>query len=385
LRAFVRKWTARLLPAVFGIAVGLLLAELCVRLVMPQPALQVPDALYAPDPPDLFGLRAGFSGTITNRTEFSTEVHVDSLGLRGPEPGAPGAAGLRLLALGDSFAFGVGVEADQTFVRRLAQMLTDQGTPAEGLNAGVPGYGPAEAAAWLERHGLALQPDLVLWAIYLGNDLQDADPASERAQIVDGFVRRGHGGDSAADWLYVHSQLFVLVKRAVPAAWHSRLRAALGLSEPSVTRNLRRELDIYRRQPTAWVVGAREACSDAVARLQAAASGSRVPVVALLVPAAVQLDDDLWRKALAQLGADPRDYAVDAPTRLFQSLLEARGIPTLDLTPALRAAREDGLEPYYAADMHWTPAGHELAARELATLIRERGLLMPERDTQPGP
>ncbi len=73
----------------------------------------------------------------------------------------------RLLCLGDSSTFGIGVEGQDTYARRLQRWL-DSGENGdwEVLNLGVPGYSAVQMLRLLEDRGPALSPDLVV--IYAG-------------------------------------------------------------------------------------------------------------------------------------------------------------------------------------------------------------------------
>jgi lysophospholipase L1-like esterase len=352
---------------------GLLAAEMTVRLVRPQAALQVSDSLYEMASGGRFRLRPGFAGTVTNRVEYRTSASVNSLGLRGPEVAAGG--GLRVLAIGDSFTFGIGVEDDETWVVRLAAELTATGRPATSFNGGVPGYGVGDAVDWLERYGTALDPGLVVVGVCLANDLQDAAPSREAVQVAYGSAHRGGARPGLGEWLYYNSHLFVFLKNALPAGPYRDLRAAVGLGEPAVVRNLRRQLAIYEVPAGAEVTAGATAMAAAARRLDAwgAAHGARV--AALLIPAAIQIDADRWRRAVEQLGPGETELDRGAPTRLVGERFAAADVPTLDLTPALEAARADGEVDYFPIDRHWTPTGHRRAAEALAKWLRDEDLL----------
>ncbi len=53
----------------------------------------------------------------------------------------------------------------------------------------------------------------------------------------------------------------------------------------------------------------------------------------------------------------------------MSGLLDRHGIPFLDLTAVFRAELDRNAELYYLSDRHWTPAGHALAAAELARFL----------------
>jgi lysophospholipase L1-like esterase len=94
--------------------------------------------------------------------------------------------------------------------------------------------------------------------------------------------------------------------------------------------------------------------------------GARLLVV--LIPDRVELDADLRREAAAEAASDA-DF-----DRLHQTLvarLAARGVPTIDLLGALRAAPTE--PPLYRRfDTHWSAAGNRFAAELIAAeLARE--------------
>jgi hypothetical protein len=58
-------------------------------------------------------------------------------------------------------------------------------------------------------------------------------------------------------------------------------------------------------------------------------------------------------------------YVAEA-RRELESVAREGGFSFLDLTPRFRAETAAGAVLFIAGDGHWTPAGHELAARLLA-------------------
>jgi lysophospholipase L1-like esterase len=362
----LRRAAARLLLLGIGAAAGVVLAELAVRLVRPQPVMLVSRGLYAPDPPRRYRLQAGFRGTVTNRVEFDTRVSVNSKGLRGPEVGPKAAGTFRVLALGDSFTFGVGAGEEETYPARLQQVLRSRGMRAEVLNAGAPGYGVPDAVAWFQRWGWPLEPDVVVLAVFVANDLQDAAPGGPKAVAVDGeLMIEGEKPGGLARWLYYHSHLYVLLKTSPLGGVARRI---VGAAEPLETRERRAELDLYAKGglPTEIQEGAKET-EKAVAGLARSAGGARV--LAVIVPSLLQVEPERWTAALRRFGRDPRDYDLRRPNRLFRGIFARHGIPAVDLTDAFAAAVRRGEAIYYPIDQHLTPAGYRRMAEQVAEAL----------------
>ena len=113
----------------------------------------------------------------------SFTLRTSSLGLRGPEVEVPKPPGtFRILVLGDSVAFGWGVDDEVSFLRRWEQELRARGGGRrwEVVNTGHPMYDTTQELALLREVGLALEPDLVL-LVYVVNDVEPTREVVEEA------------------------------------------------------------------------------------------------------------------------------------------------------------------------------------------------------------
>ncbi len=366
-----------------SVVVALLAGELLIRLLRPQEVMTIrPPGLYVPDPPRRYRLRPGYRGELSNLVEFRHAVRVNGLGMRGPEPARRAAPTLRspahddrrealaVLALGDSFTFGVGAAESETYPVRLAADLRAEGVVAEVWNAGAPGYGLPDEAAWYAQWGVPMAPDVVVIAAFLANDLQDAAPGSTVRVVGGELVVDGEGRGSASAaarrWLYYHSHLFRLLKASL---LDGPLRHRLGLAEPWARRQRRGELALYGASlPPALAAGA-AASERAIGELAARAGRHHTRLLAVLVPSLPQVDPGAWRVLHAELGVDPRDQDARRPNRLFAAMFSRHGIPVVDTSEALAAALARGERVYYPIDQHLTPLGYELLARQVAAAL----------------
>jgi lysophospholipase L1-like esterase len=107
------------------------------------------------------------------------EVRTNALGFRDEEFTADKPTGeTRILCVGDSFTFGNGVRAEDTWVEQLEERLAARHAPVQVINAGFAtgDHQPGGYDAWIASDGLALAPDLVIVGVCL-NDLGDVPMA----------------------------------------------------------------------------------------------------------------------------------------------------------------------------------------------------------------
>jgi len=282
------------------------------------------------------GARHGLVGDDLDAWEKIT-YRINSLGMRGAEASLEKPAGtLRVLVLGDSVAFGWGLEEQDTLSSQLQQLLDSAGTGKrfQVWNAGVPGYATWQELSYLAEKSAALQPDLVILP-FLFNDV-DGNNEAEQTQPF---------GMSRA------AQLF--------ATWTQR-SAALCLVRTLALDFRLRHLQPCRG-PNCW--GATESALDGL-KAQTARLDSGLAVVAF--PMRLQLEPDAepgyYDRAL---GDNPQENYQDIISRLCRD----RQVPYLDLLPAFRAAMPQAQQTLFLDADHPNAEGSRLAARAMLPFV----------------
>jgi lysophospholipase L1-like esterase len=293
---------------------------------------RVRDLLYLPDRELFFRLAPELDLAETGNPRIF-DLRTNSLGLRNDEVSLAKPPGTwRVLALGDSCTFGSGAGQADTWPaqleRRLAAARSD--LRFEVLNAGVPGWSSHQALRYLEREGLAFEPD----AVILASGVNDASPATAGAK------RRFAAGRQLSD-------------REYAAALGARRRLALA------------EL-LWRAGLLSAPVGAgagdapggvkrRVSPSEYFANLAAFAAASRargaLPVVAFW---------PLRSEAAGESGGEVeevlREYKREAA-----AAARSAGVPFVDLKEVLR-----GRPDLYVDPVHLAPEGYGRVAERLA-------------------
>lgn len=140
---------------------------------------------WGPDPKLGSVLRPGIQGWFRN--EGVQWVTINSSGMHDREHAVAKPAGVfRIAAIGDSMTEAMQVPLDRNFCsvmeRRLAGCAALGGKRPEVLNFGVSGYGTAQELIMLRERVWKYQPDLVLVAMFPGNDIRDNQQTLVRSE-----------------------------------------------------------------------------------------------------------------------------------------------------------------------------------------------------------
>ncbi|MCX5892887.1 MAG: hypothetical protein NTW80_07950, partial [Deltaproteobacteria bacterium] len=182
----MRNLLYRFIALMLGFSLAFGLAEITVRVLRPQevgPARFAFDQTLGDIPVPKQQARRVFPGV------YDFTYSNNSQGFRGSREYGPKPPGdFRILLLGDSFTYGIGVNDDQTFAQHLEQYLRQHRLAAEVINAGCPGKGTDYELKLFQTAGVRLHPDLTVLCFF-PNDFQDNEKALYYAIGPDGSLR----------------------------------------------------------------------------------------------------------------------------------------------------------------------------------------------------
>jgi len=262
---------------------------------------------------------------------------INSLGLRGPEVSAEKAADtVRILVLGDSVAFGWGIEEENTLVYQLQQRLNQPqtGTRFEVWNAGVPGYATWHELAYLVEAGETFDPDLTLVA-FLFNDVDGNNEAVHKQPL-------GMGSVAKAFTLLTRKSAFLCFLRNTALSFRlRRLQPCQG--------------------PNCW--DETETLLDGLVE-QSRKLGSALVLVAF--PMRLQVEPDAEPGYFDRaLGENPQENYQDVIARLCHE----RGIAYLDLLSPFQDAMMQEQSTLFLDPDHPNGRGHHVAAEAIYQLL----------------
>lgn len=311
--------------------------------------------------------------------EFEYVLKINSRGLRDYEYSYEKNKDVfRIIILGDSFAFGQGVELKDTFAKILDDKFRKYrfSSSPEVINTGVPGYSTDDCYKLLTNEAYKYKPDLVIYAFFVNdftetfNKLKetkaDSDINNESSkddfQTTVDFDFKSLLQNSylyhfllnstkklalARNFLYTHGiskfngPLYYL-EDYVQYSYAQDAQEALGLSFDYISK-----MDTYLRS-----------------------INSRLLVVYL---------PDYFQVYYKVLQADngmftDKQYDIDKPQRLLSDFCNSRQISYVDVTVFFRQqARLRRL--YYESDQHFTKEGNNLVAEILFAKLNEFGLI----------
>lgn len=174
--------------------------------------------LYQPD--DFCGTRLRPNLNVRYIEEGNAIVKTNSSGFRGNEYQAKEESVFRIAVIGDSFTEAIHVPYEKTFCQLLERRFEKAGQVVEVLNFGVSGFGTAQELEMLNHYVLPTQPDIVILAIFTGNDVGDNSSKINSGQIKPYYRVQANG--LVLDDSFKHDARFMAAN-----SWSTQTKVAL--------------------------------------------------------------------------------------------------------------------------------------------------------------
>lgn len=267
----------------------------------------------------------------------------------------------RIMVIGDSFTFGMGVNLDDTYPKQLEHFLNRADMPCEVINCGVIGYNMWQHYEMLDRKVLHYRPDLIILGVFeddIGASVRPyKDPEDWKG--VKFYHQNFFSG------VLSHLSLRNLIRNAT-ALYEYKYRYRhghnymKGIEERKKVWGPGNPTDVNYRIMSGKIE--KERYSEFSKKLKqffrkANEAGSRVMIV--MIPDSVQLSD----------------FHMQTVNRFVRQVCDEIGVPFLDMTPILEAEKNHASLYLFPEDAHYAPKGLGLIAKSIADEIIRLGLL----------
>ena len=282
--------------------------------------------------------------------EFRNRIQTNSYGFRGMQDFLPQRDGkLRIMALGDSFTLGFGVEEDEVFANKTAAILQNRlSIPVEALNLGVLAYGTIQEFMLFQKYKY-LKPDVVI----LGFFARDA------------FAGEG-GNDLEDNYMFFHKYIKGKANQEESYLSFTR-RVRIFLKKYS---NLYRSAELYfggyfrKKYSPGWEnpelkKEAWEITSNYLSRFDDELQNQNIVCFLVWIPFPATVVD--------------QNHSV-------ADNIAALSLHNIILVDLLEEMKSNPMDYYYSLDSHWNAKGHDLVARLLSKKIIETGVLSTTKD-----
>ncbi len=352
------------------VIVFMILLEAYFRILSPQTCYAFPKGIYEESSSLCYKLSPNTEGEVS-QPEYSVTYTVNSKGLRDSEYAYEKAQTKRIIALGDSFQFGHGVEKNETYTELLEINLNNEGKNAEILNFGIPGYGTRQQLEYLKAEGLKYHPDLIILSFFTEDLFDNLQDACTR------YVRDGYLVDNATAeertasfrmklFLNQKVQSYCFLKNSylkLPSS-SKKYTGRIGIEGTAV--------ESMKKNQTEQIKKAWTKTSVLLAQMTETAKQNNATLIIVIIPHQVQVDNDIWNGVKNAYNLNENDYSRSLPNEQVKQLGKELGITVIDLLPGL-TEENNKKKLYYPIDGHFNPEGQkkasEIAHNELKGII----------------
>jgi lysophospholipase L1-like esterase len=344
-------------------------------------------------------------------TDFTYTARINNWGLREREIAPERDGKYRILAIGDSFTYGWGVESEQTWLRLMEERMVKDGYNVETINCGKPGEGPPFYATLAEKVIPLFKPDLVIVGMLMGDDVAAAGPeglkpaegwlmehvrrlypnltriVEMRGRAADGQPaahqpgkpskstaedNRRYSAKTAKDFLDKMSP----EERGRFDGFEDKVKKAYldGLLNPYMVDLAMKNKNFYANQVNLddpWNKGCIERTGAHMLRIKKVAERCGAKVAVVSIPPGMYVNDAAL-KNIARVGYETKPEMVDsdAVDAAIKMACDSAGLPFYSVTKAFKDRRADP-SLYFELDYHLNVNGHKFYAEQIAPIIEK--------------
>jgi hypothetical protein len=384
----IERWRIfELTTVICSILVSLIAVEGLIRVLLPQSLILLRPDIYTPTE-QLAWRHAPDVDTGVNTGEREIRWRTDDQGMRIGDLSK--SSEMTFVALGDSYLEAMQVEYEDTMTALLEKRLSSRlGRSIRIVNTGVGGWDPNQYRIQLEKILRTRHINGILVFVFLGNDIisYHADNYPPRQAVARHALRLPRSFEwkelvaavayPINDYLETRSHLFILVKTRLKYILMKMRLTAYYFPEMLLKNQASSE---------SWKITA-----DILEEIAVMGKTRGLKTLFVLLPSPSEANPQEGLETAKAFGISSEAIDLDQAHLLMSEQLRRRGLSTVDMTAAMRAAIKKGIPDVYGVvDNHLGRAGHKLVAdtieevvwRMFRTTIQSnpRAIKMPQRE-----
>jgi len=287
---------------------------------------------------------------------FGEYYQINAAGFRGKEVSLEKSEGVnRIVVLGDSFTFGMGVNQEHTYPEKLERLLNNCGFNCEVFNFGVIGYNMWQYLGILKTKILPLKPDMVILGLF-ADDIPASVPPDQKSGL---YSKRNVFEKEGVSGILAHSSLLNLLQNVI-ALFEHKYRYKSGHNYVKAIQD-RKKLwgpdnpsnSNYKVMSGKIDQSILKGFSDALKQFVADCKMAGADVLIVMIPDSVQLGD----------------LKMQAVNRFVKTVCSRIGVSFTDVTPCLESEKDYEALYLFPFDAHNSPRGLRIIAQSIADKI----------------
>jgi lysophospholipase L1-like esterase len=266
----------------------------------------------------------------------------------------------RIIALGDSFAFGV-VPYKYNYLTILEEKLNNDGSNVEVINFGIPRTGPQEYLSILINEGMQLNPDLVLLSFFTGNDFLATGRTFRKKKMY--------------EYSYIAQLLNYIYNRVVYTGIGRKFGSGKDYNDTAKTMTDDKFFEVKKIVARSFYADTFfkkhfNAAVNYIEKINHLCKENGFDFLVVLIPDEAQIDASLQSEIINSFNnINPEQFDFLMPNKEFTKSLAEMKIDYIDLYSSFKS-KAGNTRLYKPNDTHWNIAGNDLAADRIAEYLQ---------------